>query len=42
MVGFGKFSLNFSGSSDADTMMWAGFGETFILVDGVPPFAVDQ
>ena len=42
MVGFGNLSLIFSGSNNADAMMWAGGGETFILVDGAPPFAVDK
>ena len=35
-------SLIFSGSGDDDAMMWTGGDETFILVDGAPPFAVDQ
>ena len=42
MLGFGKLSLIFYGSSDADAVMWAGGGEAFILVDSAPPFAVDQ
>ena len=41
-VGVWEACPAFSGSSNADSMMWAGGGEAFILVDGAPPFAVDQ